>query len=111
MPCGRVYTSGTLGRGLIYWDLVSPNTIESESVASDMVIYPNPTQAGEFSIKIPLTSQKATIRIFDNQSRMLFEKVISNNNGQLNIDSGLKKGIYFVKVTPEGLNFAQKLIL
>ena len=108
---GRVYMSGALGRGLIYWDLVSPNAIESESVVNDMVIYPNPTQAGKFSIKIPLTSQKATIHIFDNQGRMLFEKVISNNNGQLNIDSGLKKGIYLVKVTSEGSNFAQKLIV
>jgi|GEM_PF-7018022 len=71
-PCGRVYISGILGRGLIYWDLVSPNSIESEIVVNDMVIYPNPTRDGKFSIKIPLTSQKATIHIFDNQGRMQF---------------------------------------
>jgi hypothetical protein len=33
------------------------------------------------------------------------------NNGRLGIDSGLKKGIYFVKVTSEGMNFTQKLIV
>ena len=58
-----------------------------------------------------MTSQKATIHIFDNQGRMLFEKVIGNYNGNLNIDSGLKKGIYFVKVTSEGMNITKKLII
>ncbi len=108
---GRVYMSGALGRGLIYWDLPIANAIASENVLNELVIYPNPTKAGKFSIKIPMTSKKATIHIFDNQGRMLFEKVIGNYNGKLNIDSGLKKGIYHVKVTSEGLNFAQKLIV
>jgi len=76
-----------------------------------MVIYPNPTSDGRFSIVLPATSHSVIVCIFDNQGRLLFEKVISNNNGQLNIDSGLKKGIYFVKVTSEGMNFAQKLIV
>jgi hypothetical protein len=110
---GRVYMSGTLGRGLIYWDLPIATAIESETenVLNELVIYPNPTQTGNFSIKIPMTSQKAILHIFDNQGRMLFEKVIGNYNGKLNIDSGLKKGIYLIKVTSEELNFAQKLIV
>lgn len=108
---GRVYMSGVLGRGLIYWDIDSPNAIETESTVNEMVIYPNPAQAGRFSIKIPLTSQKVILHIFDNQGRMLFEKVIRKTNGKLDIESGLKKGIYLVKVTSEGLNLAQKLIV
>ena len=108
---GRVYMSGILGRGLIYWNLDSPNAIETKSTLNEMVIYPNPTQAGKFSIEIPMTSPKATLHIFDNQGRMLFEKVIRNYKGKLTIDAGLNKGIYLVKVTSDGLNFGQKLIV
>jgi len=108
---GRVYMSGTLGRGLIYWDLTGTSTsIESESVVNEMVIYPNPALNGKFSIMLPVASQRINVSIFDNQGRLLFEKVFTNN-GQLGIDSGLKKGIYFVKVTSEGMNFTQKLIV
>ena len=107
---GRVYTSGILGRGLIYWDLVSPNAIESESVVNDMVIYPNPTLDGRFSIVLPATSHSIIVCIFDNQGILLSEKIFKNSN-RMDIDSGLKKGIYLVKVTSEGLNFAQKLIV
>jgi hypothetical protein len=75
-----------------------------------MVIYPNPTSDGRFSIVLPATSHSVIVYIFDNQGRLLFEKVFTNN-GRLGIDSGLKKGIYLVKVTSEGSNFAQKLIV
>jgi hypothetical protein len=107
---GRVYMSGTLGRGLIYWDLDSPNAIESESVVNELVIYPNPARDGKFSIVLPGASHSISVSIFDNQGRLLFEKVFTNN-GRLGIDSGLKNGIYFVKVTSDGMNFTQKLIV
>jgi hypothetical protein len=75
-----------------------------------MVIYPNPARDGKFTIMLPVASKRIDVGIFDNQGRLLFEKVFTNN-GRLGIDSGLKKGIYFVKVTSEGMNFTQKLIV
>jgi hypothetical protein len=107
---GRVYMSGTLGRGLIYWDLVSPNAIESKSVVNNMVIYPNPARDGRFSIMLPGASHNISVSIFDSQGRLLSEKIF-NNSDRMDIDSGLKKGIYLVKATSEGMNFTQKLIV
>ena len=95
---------------MIYWDLDSPNAIESESVVNDRIIYPNPTSDGKFSIVLPATSHSVIVCIFDNQGRLLFEKVFDNSD-RIDVDSGLKKGIYLVKATSEGMNFTQKLIV
>lgn len=108
---GRVYMCGILGRGLIYWDLNTGTSIEpTTKFSNDLVIYPNPTKDGKFSIELPVTSNTANVNIFDNQGRLLFEKVLFNN-GKLDIESGLQKGIYIIKVASEGLNSTQKLIV
>jgi hypothetical protein len=44
------------------------------------------------------------------QGKMLYERVF-NNSGKLDIDSGLKSGIYIVKACSEGFSFTKKLIV
>ncbi|HLP06290.1 MAG TPA: T9SS type A sorting domain-containing protein [Paludibacter sp.] len=108
---GRVYMGVGGGRGIVYWEPVSAtNSVEIESGSNNLVIYPNPAKDGKFLITLPVASNTANVSIFDNQGRLLFEKVFSNN-GRLNIESGLQKGIYIVKVASEGLNSTQKLIV
>jgi hypothetical protein len=107
---GRVYMSSGSARGIIYWDLDSPTAIETESVVNETVIYPNPAQDGKFSIMLPVASHRVNVSIYDYQGRLLSEKIF-NDSDRLNIDSGLKNGIYFVKVASEGINFTQKLIV
>ena len=75
-----------------------------------MVIYPNPAKDGKFSIMLPGASDRVKISIYDNQGRLLFEKV-SANTGKLDIDSGLKTGIYIVKAISEGMIITKKLII
>ncbi|HEY6914281.1 MAG TPA: T9SS type A sorting domain-containing protein, partial [Paludibacter sp.] len=108
---GRVYMGAGGGRGIVYWEPVSAtNLIEIQRSSNNLFIYPNPTKDGKFSIELPVTSNTANVNIFDNQGRLLFEKVFSNN-GKLDIESRLQKGIYIVKVASEGLNSTQKLIV
>ncbi|MDD4969382.1 MAG: T9SS type A sorting domain-containing protein [Paludibacter sp.] len=108
---GRVYMGVGGARGVIYGEPAGAiNALEPQRSLNEIVFYPNPAKDGIFTIMLPTATQRASIIIFDNQGRMLFEKT-SNNNGRLNVESGLKKGIYIVKVTSEGLNFTQKLIV
>ncbi|HJV77801.1 MAG TPA: T9SS type A sorting domain-containing protein [Paludibacter sp.] len=108
---GRVYMSAGGGRGIVYWEPVgATNSVEIESRLNDMVIYPNPAKDGIFSIMLPDISHKASICIYDNQGRLLFEK-ISANTGKLDVNSDLKAGIYFIREMSEGMNITKKLII
>ncbi|HET9571058.1 MAG TPA: T9SS type A sorting domain-containing protein [Bacteroidales bacterium] len=109
---GRVYMSGVLGRGLIYWDLTNANAIEplNGKYLNDMVIYPNPSLDGKFSIILPVASHHVIIRIFDIQGRLQFEKNF-DSSGQIDVATGLKEGMYLVKVTADGVDITKKLMI
>lgn len=108
---GRVYMGAGGGRGIVYWEPVSAtNLIDIQRGSNNLVIYPNPAKEGKFTIELPVASNTANVNIFDNQGKLLFEKVFTNN-GKLDIESRLQKGIYIVKVASEGLNSTQKLIV
>jgi hypothetical protein len=109
---GRVYMATGGGRGVIYGEPVSTNSIGNESMSSNtgVLVYPNPTSDGRFKIVLPGASHSISVSIFDNQGRLLSEKIF-NNSDRMDIDSGLKKGIYLVKVTSEGINITKKLII
>lgn len=91
-------------------------SVESEGLeevvlsADEVNVYPNPACEGKFSIEFPETSRTVSINIFDMQGKMLYERVFTGG-GRLNVDSGLKSGIYSVKARSEGLSFTKKLIV
>jgi len=108
---GRVYMSSISGRGLVYWNFNTPTSIKpANGYSNEIVLYPNPTLNGKFSIILPETSRRVNVSIFDYQGRLLFENIF-NNSDRLVVDSGLKEGVYIVKVTSEGLTYTQKLIV
>ena len=87
----------------------SERSSDTGVVTKDIDIYPNPTLQGRFTLVLPEVAGNATVNIFDYQGRMLYEKI--TDGAKLEIESGLKAGIYLVKVRTERSNFTQKLIV
>ncbi len=76
----------------------------------NFVIYPNPSSGGKFTVVLPEIAGKATVSIFDGQGKLRYERAF-NNGGRLDIDSGLKSGIYIVNARSEGMTFTKKLMI
>jgi hypothetical protein len=82
---------------------------DTDVVTKDINIYPNPALHGRFTLVLPEVAGNATVNIFDYQGRMLYEKI--TDGAMLEIESGLKTGIYLLEVRTERSHFIQKLIV
>jgi hypothetical protein len=112
---GRVYMASNGGRGVLYWEPDGTSTgTESptfyDNKMDEVVVFPNPTKDGNFTIVLPVIVPKASVKVFDNQGRLLFETMFANSK-KLDVVSGLKAGIYIVKVTSDEMNYTHKLIV
>lgn len=76
----------------------------------DISLYPNPANEREFTVLLPEINENTAVGIYDNCGRLLLQKEFNNSN-KLCIASGLKTGIYFVKVISNGMNRTKKLIV
>lgn len=82
----------------------STNVTEPGYLQDNISIYPNPANT-ELNVVIP-TQENIVVEIFN----MIGEKIISVSN-QSKIDiSGLKKGIYIIRVSKDQNNYTQKFI-
>lgn len=81
-----------------------------EEVADDFILYPNPSQGGNFFITVPKALENASIHIFDNKGRLVHEKT-ATESGTVDIDVKLEAGVYFVKLMSEKNNCTKKLIV
>ncbi|UII34507.1 cellulase family glycosylhydrolase [Fulvivirga ulvae] len=94
----------------------SARTAQAESGVSnveeivDIVIYPNPSREGNFSITVPKAMENATIHVFDNKGRQVYENV-AERSGTFDINTNLKAGVYLVKLTSGKANLTKKLIV
>jgi hypothetical protein len=88
----------------------STPVIEANITKDAMSLYPNPASEGKFTILLPEISGKAVVRIYDNQGRMLYEK-ITQGGSKIAIDAGLKAGFYLVRIDSETSSFTKKLIV
>ena len=86
---------------------ISPEVNISENAIS---LYPNPANEGRFTILLPKTSENAVVRIYDNLGRMLYEKITQGDN-KVQINSGLKAGVYIVSINSKGCTVTKKLIV
>jgi PKD repeat protein len=71
------------------------SAIDEHAQKSDLIIYPNPVQNEEITIK-KLGDEHIPIAIFDLSGRMVFEEHLISNESTLNIGE-LPKGIYILK--------------
>jgi xyloglucan-specific exo-beta-1,4-glucanase len=87
-----------------------PMAEESAMNEQAISLYPNPAKAGKFTILLTEISDNAVVKIYDNQGRLLYEKVAKANN-RITIDARLKAGLYHVRINSKGVSFTKKLIV
>lgn len=73
-------------------------------------LYPNPSNKGRFTVILPETSENATVKIFDDQGRMVYEKSAQSNK-KIEIDSQLQPGLYIVRITYKAYSLTKRLIV
>jgi hypothetical protein len=73
-------------------------------------LYPNPANAGRFTILLPEIIDNAVIKIYDNLGRMVYEKIALGGN-RIEIDAQLKKGFYHVRINSKAGTFIKKLMV
>jgi hypothetical protein len=75
----------------------------------DVFIFPNPSDEGKFSIVLKNYVAGSQVLIFDVQGKLKYSSIINNNKTELN--TGLNKGIYMLKIINGQNIFNQKLII
>ncbi len=73
-------------------------------------LYPNPANAGRFTVLLPGIVENAVVKIYDSQGRMLYEK-LAHGDKKIKIDSGLKAGFYIVRIYLKAISYTKKLIV
>jgi hypothetical protein len=73
-------------------------------------LYPNPATAGKFTVLLPEILENAIVKIYDNQGRMVYEKIALGGN-RIEINSRLKAGLYHVTINSKSGSFTKKLIV
>lgn len=91
----------------------SPTLGNSEILSSPklVTIYPNPTNNGNFFIKLNTDSQNIKVEISDASGRIVSKPELNFNNGIININSHLSRGVYFIKIQTDNKVQVEKLIV
>ncbi|SJZ75856.1 Por secretion system C-terminal sorting domain-containing protein [Chitinophaga eiseniae] len=80
-------------------------------VTEDAVsLYPNPANAGRFTITLPDIPEIVIVTICDNQGSILYEKKAYGGK-KIEIESGLKTGFYLVRISSKAFSLTKKLII
>jgi len=86
-----------------------PVSVKGESIGPSYVSVYSDSNSGNVTIKIDDSVLKASINIYDESGKVVFsQKNINNNLLQV---SNLKKGIYFVNVYNNALNYNTKILV
>lgn len=100
---GRGVFSGTFTNTVLNNDMFTNN--------KNVSIYPNPVK-DNLNINIKDFSGEVSIKIIDINGREVFNKNINNFNTSNVLDlSAFSSGIYVLKLSGEGLNYSEKIIL
>ncbi|MGN7823415.1 T9SS type A sorting domain-containing protein [Chitinophaga sp. 22536] len=73
-------------------------------------VYPNPANAGRFTITLPEIPDNVIVNISDDQGRILYEKKAYGGK-KIEVDSGLKAGFYLVRINSKTFSVTKKVII
>jgi hypothetical protein len=85
--------------------------IQELSIKSQFNVYPNPSSNGNFLIDLnAVKTQSANVQIYALTGQLLYAKDFLSS-GNINIQSGLNKGMYLLVVNVNGNKSAQKIVI
>lgn len=120
---GRVYIA-TNGRGIIYGDITSAQTMEASSMVllsdpenSELIVSPNPLVGNELAIHFSgeITSGMKVL-VTDFAGHLIYQKSLSKNdfegtNTAITFPGKLSKGIYVLNLTNGKVHYSTKFIV
>ncbi|MEA1873342.1 MAG: T9SS type A sorting domain-containing protein [Bacteroidota bacterium] len=78
----------------------------------DINIYPNPTKA-TFYVDVNYLSENLNVFVFDTQGKLIYRDIIVSDNSQdkrFNFEI-YKKGVYFIRLLNDNVNYLQKIVV
>lgn len=109
MRSDRVLFVYTHGRGMWYVPLTVASSTKTIKRPGTAKLYPNPA-AGNLNIDFPTTVKNADVKIFDSNSKLVYEGKASGNH--LNISMlNFINGLYFVKITEQQNSSVYKILV
>ncbi|MBC9934429.1 T9SS type A sorting domain-containing protein [Chitinophaga qingshengii] len=73
-------------------------------------LYPNPANTGRFTVTLPDIPEIVIVTICDNRGSILYEKKTYGSK-KIEIESGLKTGVYLVRISSRAFSLTKKLII
>ncbi|MCL6219525.1 RICIN domain-containing protein [Zunongwangia pacifica] len=87
------------------------NNVPEDDFIDSFFVYPNPSINGDFNMSMDNSKVKDySITIFDIQGNKVFEKKYDDPEQKI-LQTGLSKGIYFLKVTGKNISKSKKIIV
>jgi hypothetical protein len=108
----NVVFAATYGRG-VFSGTFTNTVLNNDTFTNNknVSIYPNPVK-DNLNINIKDFSDEVSVKIIDINGREVFNKNINNFNTSNTLDlSSFSSGIYVLKLSGEGLNYSEKIIL
>ena len=95
--------------GLQAQDKITSDTFGSSSLSENIMLYPNPTTSGRFTIQTENYDTKE-IEIFDLVGNKIITFVFNGKEKEFS-SAKLKTGIYIIKIKTKGTSISRKLVI
>ena len=80
--------------------------------ANDLKLYPNPATGGNFTISLPFMQEEAKVSILNLAGQTIYSRTIpAGENSDINPNTSLAAGVYFVKMEQGGQSITKKIIV
>jgi aryl-phospho-beta-D-glucosidase BglC (GH1 family) len=109
--CGGSYSEWLHCNGYISYTTAGGRAAQTESVVNDtnILMYPNPTTTGKFTIELPTDVTNASVKIIDIEGRLVHTQTATGR--MIEIATDLKGGIYFVHFYSESYEAMKKIVV
>ncbi|MGB5818800.1 MAG: T9SS type A sorting domain-containing protein [Saonia sp.] len=85
-----------------------PNTVDK---STDMIILPNPSSSGEFTVAFPNEGYVKTIQIFNVSGLLVNQFQINKELSEYTITNTLPSGFYLIKVLWDDVTYEKKILI
>ena len=88
------------------------NRTINEEAAELIALFPNPAKSGLVNLSLPPLEQQHEVRVFNAIGELVWSRNIGSQQPLLPMDlTGLRSGMYVVRVSGPAVQYTEKLIL